>query len=187
MVDLAKAMPEHGWQKVVAGFGELGLAIIVGETGTKIKLEDGTVEIKGLDTFATKERVWKRLGLAVIDGERQQKRTNVEEAEAHGYNPRRRAEIWAIADSMFKHQRAGDKDEDGNDPTKSGKPMVVPAHATGPYGEVYGRRKAHTETRGWTDKHRDHDARRIMMKALVEDLWRVSRGLSPLCGEVDRQ
>lgn len=149
MRKLAKTLPVYPWAQGVAGFGDLGLGIIIGETGD-------------LSLYATKERVWKRLGLAVIEGFRQQRKSGVEEAAAHGYNPKRRAEIWAIADSMFRHQWRGAKDD-------------APAHAIGPYGEAYARRKANTEGREWTPKHRDNDARRIMTKQLVEDLWREWR------------
>lgn len=146
---LAKSLPVYAWAAGVKGFGDLGLAIIVGETGD-------------LWNYATKERVWKRLGLAVIDGERQQRRSNVEQAGAHGYSPRRRAEIWTLADSMFRHQWRGAKD--GRE-----------AGPAGPYGEVYQKRKAHTATREWTLAHREQDARRVMTKALVEDLWKAWR------------
>ena len=170
MRKLAKVLPVYAWAETVKGFGDLGVAIIVGETGD-------------LANYATKEGVWKRLGLAVIDGERQQRRSNVDEAAAHGYSPRRRAEIWTLADSLFKHQWRGDKDEDGISPLKSKKPVAEPACATGPYGAVYGKRKTHTEGReGWTSKRRDNDARRIMTKALVEDIWRVWNGKPPLAG-----
>lgn len=152
---LARTLAVHAWSSTVAGFGDLGLGILVGETGD-------------LANYATKERVWKRLGLAVISGERQQRKTGADAAAAHGYSPKRRAEVWAIADSMFKHQWRGEKEG-------------APAHAVGPYGEVYGRRKAHTATReGWTPKHRDNDARRVMTKFLVENLWRVWNGKAPI-------
>lgn len=144
---LAHTLPVWRWVEKVAGFGDLGLAIIVGESGD-------------LSGYATKSRLWKRLGLAVFDGERQRKHSNADMAMLVGYNPRRRAEIWAITDSMFKHQWAGEKEG-------------VAAHAKGPFGEVYGRRKEHTlETHpDWTKAHRDNDARRIMSKALVKRLW----------------
>ena len=161
MRTLAKTLPIYSWAKGISGFGDLGLAIIIGETGD-------------LHNYATKERVWKRLGLAVIDGHRQQRRKDEALALAHGFNPRRRAEVWSIADSLFKHQWTGDKDEDGKDPKKSGKPVAVKAHPTGPYGEIYALRKAYTLGReGWSDKRRDDDARRIMTKALIERLWRA--------------
>lgn len=151
---LARTLPPWSWVKDVRGLGELGLAIIIGETGD-------------LTNYATKERVWKRLGLAVIDGERQQRKAGAEAAAAHGFNPSRRAEAWVVADSLFKHQFRGAKDN-------------VPAHAIGAYGQVYARRKAHTATRDWTPGHRDNDARRVMLKALIENVWRVWRGLPTL-------
>lgn len=154
---LAKTLPAYPWVQSVRGFGDLGFAIVCAETGD-------------LTTYATKERVWKRLGLAVMDGIRQQRRSNAEEAAAHGYSPKRRAEVWTVADSMFRAQWRGARDD-------------APAHALGPYGEVYARRKTQTsasESRGWTPKHIDNDARRIMTKRLIEDLWRVSCGKAPL-------
>ncbi len=145
MRQLAESLPVARWVKSVRGFGMLGLAIVVGEAGD-------------IANYATKERLWKRLGLAVIDGERQQRRTGVDEAAKHGYNPRRRAEFWTICDSMFRHQWNGEKDD-------------RPAGPAGPYGEVYAARKAYTsESRLWTGARRENDARRIMGKALIADL-----------------
>lgn len=165
---LTRVTPAWTWMKSVPGFGDLGLAIIIGEAGDP-------------HDYASVERLWKRLGLAVIEGERQRRCTDPELALKHGFNPRRRAEIWTVADGMFKHQWAGDKDAQGKNPTKTKQPVAVPAHAVGIYGEIYGRRKAHTLGReGWSDARRDNDARRIMTKALIEDLWRVWRGKSPL-------
>lgn len=149
MRKIVRDLPAYGFVQAVAGFGDLGFATILGETGD-------------LSNYATKERVWKRCGLAVINGERQRRVADVEMAAEHGFNPKRRAEIWAIADSMFKHQWSGAKED-------------REACAKGRYGEVYSRRKSATEDRGWTPKHRDNDARRIMMKALLEELWRAWR------------
>jgi hypothetical protein len=150
MRKLARSLPVWPWVEQVKGFGDLGLGIVVGEAGD-------------LSNYATKERLWKCLGLAVIEGERQQKKTGAEAAAAHGYNPRRRAEVWSLcSDSMFRHQWRAEKEG-------------VPAGPSGPYGEVYARRKAHTETRGWSLGHRHNDARRVMTKALVEDLWKAWR------------
>lgn len=155
MRKLAAALPVHAWAKSIAGFGDLGLAIIIGETGD-------------LSNYATKERVWKRLGLAVINGERQQRKSGAEAAAAHGYNPARRAEIWTISDSMFRHQWASAKDD-------------APAAPKGPYGTVYAARKAHTVNRdGWTLGHRENDARRVMMKFFLENLYRVWNDKRPL-------
>lgn len=150
MRKLARTLPVWPWVEQIRGFGDLGLAIIVAEAGD-------------LSNYATKERVWKRLGLAVIAGERQQKKTGAEAAAAHGYSPRRRAEIWTLlSDAMFRHQWRGAKEGEAAGPA-------------GPYGEVYASRKAHTETREWTLAHRHNDARRVMSKALIADLWKQWR------------
>lgn len=147
MRKLAATLPVYLWVKAIKGFGDLGLAIIVGEAGD-------------IGNYATKERLWKRLGLAVIEGERQQRRSDKEQAAAHGYNPRRRAEIWTLGDSLFRHQWRGAKDDQ-------------PAGPSGPYGVIYQTRKDYTANReGWTLGHRENDARRIMMKRLLEDLHR---------------
>lgn len=157
---LAEGLPVWKWSVGVKGFGALGVAIIAAEaSGPR-----GDV-----GSYATKERLWKRLGLAVIEGSRQRRVTDAEAAKQHGYNPRRRSEIWTIADSMFRHQWAGANEEAGTAP-----------HPVGPYGAVYMRRKSHTEGREWTGGRRENDARRVMTKALIEDYWRVWRGLAPL-------
>jgi hypothetical protein len=151
MRQLARSLPVHGWVQTVPGLGDLGLGILIGETGD-------------LAGYATKERVWKRLGLAVIGGVRQSRRTNAEEAAAHGFSPKRRAEVWTIADSLFRAQWRGAREG-------------VPARPIGAYGEVYAARKAHTADReDWTPGHCDNDARRIMAKFMIENLWRVWNG-----------
>ena len=162
MEALAKTLPVWPWVESVRGFGPKGLAVIIGEAGD-------------LANYATHSRLWKRLGLAVIDGERQQRKAGTEAAAAHGFAPQRRAEVWTIGDSLFRQQWAGDKDEDGKNPKDTDKPVAVPAHALGPYGERYARRKAATEDRDWTPGHRDADARRVMTKALVRHLWQEWR------------
>jgi hypothetical protein len=148
MRQIARSLPVWTWVAQIKGLGDLGLAIIVGESGD-------------LSNYATKERLWKRLGLAVIEGERQQRKAGAEAAAAHGYSPHRRAEVWTLlSDSMFRHQWRAEKEDQ-------------PAGPSGPYGEIYARRKAHTETREWTLGHRHNDARRVMSKALIEDLWKA--------------
>ena len=156
----------------VRGFGLLGLAVIQAEASISI------------GEYRTVSGLWKRMGVAVIQGRRQGKRTNKEEALEHGYNPRRRAELWVFcSDSLFRAQARREKEIDG---------VVIPAHAIGPYGEVYYARRARTAIRieatadlppkhpdKWTKARCHNDARRVMSKALLRDLWRVSRGLPP--------
>lgn len=178
---LAKKLPVYPFAVSVKGFGDLALAATVGEAGIAI------------GDYRTVSGLWKRMGLAVFDGRRQRRMTDKDQAELHGYSPGRRSQMWAFcSDSMFKHQWAGNKDEDGVNPKKSGKAAAVTAHAVGPYGEVYGQRRAHTVVRveatadlswndpgKWTVARCHADAARVMTKALLRDLWRVWRGLPP--------
>ncbi len=172
MIRLAKSLPVYEWARSIKGFGDKGLAIIVGEAGIPI------------GEYRTVEGFWKRMGLAVIDGERQRGKTDKVQAAAHGYSPKRRAEIWMLAHSMFKAQWNGDKDEDGKNPAKTGKPIVISAHAAGPYGEIYAARRASTTPRieatadlllgspeKWIPLRCFNDAVRVMSKALLRDLW----------------
>jgi hypothetical protein len=107
--------------------------------------------------------------------------------------------MWTLADSMLRKQWAAARDEDGGRPAETGKPVAVPAHATGHYGEIYARRKAATTPRiaatahlgktvnakgnevihpdKWTPGRVHADAARYMFKALVKDLrvqWRLA-------------
>jgi hypothetical protein len=152
------------------GVGELGLARIVGEAPRIYQYE-------------TPYKLWKRLGLAVIDGERQNRRSSKEDALIHGYNPSRRAEAWSVlSDVMLRAQWRGAKKDD---PDSEGYPI-------GPYGAVYGRRKALTLQRiepnehlpfghpdRWHKKRCDDDARRVMAKEFLRDLWLVWHGHEP--------
>jgi hypothetical protein len=159
MKTLARELPVWPWVQQVKGFAELGLAVVVGEAGD-------------LGGYANPAKVWKRLGLAVFEGRRQGNPGEGATADdwiTHGYNRRRRAEIWAFfSDTMFKHQWRGERtDEAGN--------VVEPAHPIGPYGVVYARRKEWNLARDWTPGHADNDARRIMTKEMIKDLWRAWR------------
>ena len=150
MRKLAQTLPGWSYASTIKGLGDKSYAILIGECGD-------------WSNYATKERVWKRLGLAVIDGERQGRRSNGEEAAKHGYSPKRRSEAWNVADSLFKHQWRGAKED-------------APAGPIGRYGEIYAARKAATVNReDWTPARRDNDARRVMTKALIEDLWKAWR------------
>lgn len=173
MEQLARQLPVWTFVEGIKGLGAKGLAIIVGEAGIPI------------GDYRTVSGLWKRMGLAVINGERQRKKSDPGEAAEHGYSPKRRAEVWALcSDALFRAQWRGARDEDGGDPAKSDKPVVTPAHPIGLYGEVYARRRAHTEPRilatdnlaasdpgKWTKARCHNDARRIMTKALLADLW----------------
>lgn len=164
MEERARQLPVWPWVDQVRGAGALGLAILVGEAGN-------------LGSYRDKSALWKRLGLAVIGGIRQQKISGAAALE-HGYSPTRRAECWVLADSLGRAQRRADRDEDGNDPKKSGKSVAVPGHALGPYGEHYSRRRAHliVARPDITPAHQHAEATRYAFKAFIRDLraaWRA--------------
>ncbi len=153
---LAHILPAWTWVESIAGLGDLGLAIIVGEAGdlsayTRVPGKPG----------AGVAKLWKRLGLAVLGGLRQGGLPAGSEAAewiVHGYNRRRRAEIWTIADALFRHQWRGAKDDE-------------PAHAVGPYGEDYARKRGEYAAREWSPGHANAAARRYMTKCVIRDLW----------------
>lgn len=84
MVRLAKQLPVYAWVKSVRGFGDLSFSTIVGECGD-------------IGTYKSVAAVWKRLGLAVIDGRRQGAPGEGATADhwiSHGYNKSRRSTSW---------------------------------------------------------------------------------------------
>ena len=174
MCDLARRLPVWPWVKTVKGLAELGLAVIVGEAG------------RPLHDYRSHQAFWKRMGLAVIDGKRQGAPgagATAEDWIRHGYNRHRRSEAWNFCgDKIIYAQWRGERCAICNKPTakcKCATPELVPAHAIGPYGEVYGTWKAMYLERGWDKKHADDAARRKMSKDLLRHLLREWRQLSP--------
>ena len=157
---LAKQLPAWEFAETVKGVSELGLAVIVGEAGN-------------LGDYPKKGHLWKRLGLAVIDGKRQGNpgaSATAEDWISHGYKAARRAEVYAfIDDVMFRSQWRGAKDDQ-------------PGYPIGPYGVHYGRKKAEYLTRfadePHTKAHAENAARRYMAKMFIRDLWNAWRGAS---------
>ena len=196
MREMARMLPAHGFAEGVRGFGDLGLGIVVAETGD-------------FNDFDGPAKVWKRLGLAVINGECQQRKTDVELADLHGYNPHRRAEIWSLfSDSMFRHQWCSEarayREALAADPRTAVHPtiglkiadlralanphgIIAQAHPTGPYGEVYARRRTKTLARGFNTGHAHSDATRVMTKAVIVDLWRVWRRQEPRYANIQQE
>jgi hypothetical protein len=149
MREIARSLPV--WERVsdIVGFADLGLAVIVAEAGNE------------LDAYPHHMHLWKRLGLAPYKdragsswrGKGKGSLTKDEWAD-FGYNPVRRGTI------------AGD--------------ITLPlffAKTGNVYGAIYTARRAHTALThpDWTPLHSDNDARRIMTKALVKDVWRAWR------------
>ena len=136
---LGSQLPIAHMAESIRGVSTLTLAVVVAECGDLSVYEKGVAG------------VWKRAGLAVINGERQRKKSNLEEAEAHGYSPSRRSVFWNIASALLKAQGKDEK--------------------AGPYRLVYDERKAYERPRVESDGHAHNRAMRHMAKRLLKDLW----------------
>lgn len=138
----------------VRGFSPTQLANIVGEAGD-------------IANYGTVSRLWKRMGMAVIDGVRQSKQTDKGKALDHGYNPSRRSAMWNIGETIIKAQVRSHKDEDGE---KTGE-----SYSLGYLGQVYLDRKADYAARHpeKTKAHIHNDAKRYMEKRLLKMLWKA--------------
>ena len=85
------------WAKDVRGFGARSLATLVAEIGD-------------LNNYATVARVWKRMGVGVIDGVRQgglTKSASKEQWIEHGYKAKRRALLFVVGDCLVKSNGDG--------------------------------------------------------------------------------
>lgn len=144
MAKMARKLPAYAFAKGVTGFGDLAFAVLIGETGDLAK-------------YDKPDKVWKRLGLAPLNGKamsnwRKQGGLSADDWVAAGYAPQRRAEVFAVVeDPLFRHQ----------------------ASRKGPYHITYiARRERTAETHpDWTKGHSHADAKRVMVKRLVSDLW----------------
>ena len=161
MTKLAVALPVwESWGKDIRGFGAKSLAVIVAEAGD-------------LSNYPDKSKLWKRMGLAVMGDVRQgglKKGSGAEAWIEHGYNPKRRSQVWNIGDAMIKAQVRKVKDDADDD---SGERMAL-----GEYGQAYLDRKAYELARDPEMKpiqaHRR--AQRYMEKRLLKHLWQAWRG-----------
>ena len=143
---LGKRLPIAHMADRIKGINHGTLARIVAEVG------DFTAYDKGVSG------IWKRAGLAVIDGERQRKKADKEAAIRHGYSPERHAVFWNVSQALLKAQGTGD--------------------ASGPYRRVYDRRKEHELARAEPAYIAHARATRYMVKRLLRDIWREWRDLA---------
>lgn len=152
LVAMAEQLRVAPFVEATRGFGLPGLAGIVGESGD-------------LGSYSNPSKLWKRMGVAVIRGERQRRVAgDADLAIEHGYNAERRSLLWNIGESLVK--------------------------AGGYYYEVYRARKeyevAKAETAGLqilpaaeakkvaesrSKQHVHNRARRYAEKCLLRDLW----------------
>jgi len=136
------------------GFGELSFFGIVGEAGD-------------LGSYGNPAKLWKRMGLAVIGGERQRRKEGAAGIE-HGYNPARRSLMWTIGDCII---RAGGPLKDLYDERKAYELVKTQAIAADP--EL---RKRYSGSDKYAPlAHAHNRAKRYIEKRLLRDLWRAWR------------
>lgn len=143
LAKLGKQLPIAHMADTIKGVNYNTLATIVAEVGDMTAYEKGIAGI------------WKRAGLAVIDGERQRKKAG-EAALIHGYSPDRHAVFWNIGGALIKAQ--GKIAEDGTDNRL-------------PYRVIYDDRKEYERPRVESDGHAHNRAMRFMVKRLLKDIW----------------
>lgn len=90
------------WAKDVWGLSDLWFGLMIGETGD-------------VGRYHNPAKLWKRMGLAVINGERQRKCADAEKAKLHGYTPRRRALVWNIEAGLIGCMGRGPRPMVGED------------------------------------------------------------------------
>lgn len=93
---LVKTLPIWPWVKAQCGLGALSFACLVGETGD-------------LNNYATVSKVWKRMGYAVIRGQRQRKTTDEALAIEMGYSPSRHSVGWNIGAGFIRQKENEEK------------------------------------------------------------------------------
>lgn len=162
MEKLAITLPVWSWVEPIRGFGALGLATIVAEAGD-------------LANYPTVAKLWKRMGLAVMDGVRQGgllKTAAKADWIAHGYNRQRRSRMWNIGQSLVKGNQDGTyrtiylaRKEYERTKAEAAGLTVAPA------GKIPKGKQAEHMSHGHIDKR----AQRYMEKRLLRDLWRAWR------------
>lgn len=188
LAKLVKKLPIYAWAKGVGGLGDVSLAGIIGECG---KFQPGE--------YRSVSALWKRMGMAVIEGERQRRVTGAAALD-HGYNAERRSLMWNIGCCLIKAQVRSEKDE-------KGKKIPGSEYAIGELGALYLSHKAalaaRNEAGGFaetaaraverakkagskpndanlegriTKPHLHNMAQRYIEKRLLRQLWQAWRG-----------
>jgi hypothetical protein len=97
MAAIVKELPIWKWAEGVRGLGAVGVATIIGACGD-------------LSNYPNPAKVWKRMGVALVNGRRQGSpgpQATADDWIAHGYGPRRRAILWVIGDVLIKQNKDG--------------------------------------------------------------------------------
>lgn len=127
-------LPIMSWARRVWGLGPLSVGTLIGEAGDP-------------GAYSNPAKLWKRYGLAVIDGGRQRRVSGAEDALRHGYSAQRRSALHVIGGNLIRMKNV---------------------HAR----ELYDRVKARELAKeGITKGHAHMRALRIVEKELVVAFW----------------
>lgn len=129
------------WAKTVKGLAELGVGSLIAEAGGDLL------------TYPTHSKLWKRMGLAVSEDGRAQRRKRGAAGELEGFSPHRRAVSYNVAVALFRIQ----------------------SQVNGPYRNLYDDRRRYEESRVDNRGHAHARAMRYMEKRMLRDLWRSAR------------
>ena len=143
---LVAELPIWAYAKTLPAFNTKEFARLVGVAGD-------------LSNYPSVNALWKRLGLAVLDGRRQHRERSKEGAAAQGYSPKRRRQAWIIVNKMFIKDSSW-KGDDGK--TKE----------AGEWRLCYDKKKAVYLERGWLPQHAHKAAVRYMGKCILKALYK---------------
>jgi hypothetical protein len=161
MERLARSLPVWAsFGEGTKGFGARSLAVIVGEAGD-------------LSNYPKKGHLWKRMGLAVIDGVRQgglSKGASADEWIEHGYNRVRRSRMFVIGDALVKQGEVYRQVYLQRKEVEKAN-AVAAGLTVCPAAKIPAKRKNEFVS----DGHIHHRAQRYMEKRLLKDLWQAWR------------
>lgn len=101
MLRAMKPLPILQWARDVKGLGDMSLACIIGEA-SGYRNDDGSFYSVG--DFKSVSALWKRMGLAVLNGHRQGnpgKGASAEDWITEGYSRSRRSVMWNVGNSLI--------------------------------------------------------------------------------------
>lgn len=173
-------LPIYEWASKIQGVGPGSVAAIIGSTGN-------------LWNYATVQKVWKRMGLAVApDGRRQRNIRNQTTAKEGGYNAQRRATMWTIGTAIMMVQSERLDKETGEVKRQAGEYRMIfdkrrayeeAKNANGDYAPLAkailtgsGLGKATTSYKAYSQgklpkAHLKNRAQRYMEKELLKRFW----------------
>jgi len=156
---LAMQLPHYDFVKSkMKGLGAATYAQIIGETGDLTK-------------YANPSKVWKRLGVAVINGERQRKVKDKELAILMGYSPRRHSLLYIMTTGLMRMNG-----EDGKYRKVYDKEKVRQFERLNTDENIAKMKKKSVSGKYSPKAHAHNRAMRYMGKRVIRDLWNLWHG-----------